>query len=219
MKKLFLLLTILIVFSSCTTECNENIPKRKSILVLGNSITKCQPGGEWTGNWGMAASSPNKDFCGILSKYYELESKNIAIWENDFNCSEEHYKFVTSKKYDFIIIKIGENVSNLVDFKQELTKLTDFYSNYTNKIILVTTVWKQYDFDTNGNPFEVPSVKDKIITEVALENNIILVNISKMKDDSNYYAWNEYQNNSIASHPNDLGMEFIANSILEKINQ
>ena len=92
-----------------------------------------------------------------------------------------HYKKVTNSltveesKNDYLILKIGENVTNLVNFKTELQKLTDYYSNYADKIILVTTVWKQYEFDSLGNPYEVPSDKDRIITEVALENNFILV--------------------------------------------
>lgn len=165
----------------------------------------------------MAATAPDKDFCGILSKDYNLDRKNIAIWENDFNCDEEHYKIILDKHYDYIIIKIGENVSDINNFKIELQKLTDFYKNYGNKIVLVTTVWKQYSFDNQGNPFEVPSDKDRIIREVANENNYTLVDIYEMTNHTNYYAWDAYQNSAIASHPNDLGMEYIATKIKEKL--
>jgi hypothetical protein len=38
-----------------------------------------------------------------------------------------------------------------------------------------------------------------------------------MKNVSDYYAWNEYVNQAIASHPNDNGMLFIANKIIDKM--
>ena len=216
MKKAILIISLCFSFVSCE-KSNEDFNTKKEILVLGNSITKCAPGGEWLGDWGMAASSPNKDFCGILSKSFNVNRKNIAIWENNFYCDESHYKFVTNKHYDYIIFKIGENVSDLQNFKEELTKIVLFYKNFGSKIVLVTTVWSQYSFDENGNPFEVPSDKDRIIKEVSEELNCILVDISDMKQNSNNYAWNDYQDSAIASHPNDLGMKFIANKIIQKI--
>jgi hypothetical protein len=215
MKKLFIIL-ITLVLASCSKEEIKKEPLK--IMVIGNSITYSPEFGEWKGNWGMASTSPEKDFCGIIGKNTNLDRKNIAVWENDFYCSQEYYTITTSLKYDYLILKIGENVTNLVNFKTELQKLTEYYSNYADKIILVTTVWKQYEFDSLGNPYEVPSDKDRIITEVALENNFILVDISEMKEDVSNYAWYEYEDSSIACHPNDKGMKFIADKILEKIN-
>ena len=93
MKKLILLSSILL--SSCTVE--TELKEKQSILVIGNSITAHEPLGEWKGNWGMAATSPDKDFCGILSQTFDLDKKTIAVWENNFNCSEEYYKFISDK--------------------------------------------------------------------------------------------------------------------------
>jgi hypothetical protein len=216
MKKLLVILLATTLFS-CDNEVETKEVIKPKILVLGNSITKCEPGGEWTSNWGMAASSPDKDFCGLLNQTFEVDRKNIAIWENNFNCDEIHYKFVTTTNYDYIIFKIGENVSDIQNFKSELKKITDFYKNYTNKIILVSTIWKQYEFDSSGVPHEVTSDKDRIIREVANENDFIFVDISDMKNNNSFYAWDEYQDSAIGSHPNDLGMEFIANKIIQEI--
>jgi len=217
MKKLIIIATALL-FLSCS---KEEIVKQPTILVIGNSITESPSGGEWKGNWGMASTSKENDFCSLVEKSFDakLDRKNIAVWENNFNCEIEHYYLVTSIKYDYIILKIGENVSDLVNFKIELQKLTDYYSNYTNNIVLVTTVWSQYDFDELGNPFEVPSDKDRIISEVALENDFILVDISQMKQESSNYALGEYDDDAIGSHPNDNGMKFIADKIIEKIHE
>lgn len=218
MKKLLLLLLTLGLVCSCSNDEERTVKQRKkSIFVLGNSITHSTQGGEWEGNWGMAATAPHKDFCGILSKDYNLDRKNIAIWENNFKCEESYYKIVTSKHYDYIVIKIGENVGDIINFKAELQKLTDYYKDLGTHLILVTTVWKQYDFDVNGHPFEVPSDRDRIIKEVANEDGFILVDISAMTNFPNFYAWGEYSDSAIASHPNDLGMEYIANKIKQKL--
>ena len=73
-------------------------------------------------------------------------------------------------------------------------------------------------FDENNTPYEVPSQKDRIIKEVAFEKGYILVDISEMKNNNSMFAWDEYPNNgAIGSHPNDKGMEFIANKIKEKL--
>jgi hypothetical protein len=221
MKKLLLILLSFTSLSCSTQETFiEEAKTKPKVLVIGNSITACPPGGEWVGNWGMAATAPEKDFCSLLEKGMNaerLDRKNIAIWENNFYCSEEHYSITTSLQYDYIIIKIGENVSDLTHFKTELQKLVDYYEQYGDKIVLVSTVWSQYEFDTNGNPHEVPSDKDRIIKEVALENNHIFVDISEMKVDASNYAWGEYSDNAINSHPNNQGMKFISDKILIKL--
>jgi hypothetical protein len=223
MKRLFVVL-IAALLISCSSEQTileqTQVKPSKKVLVIGNSITKSPPGGEWLGNWGMAASAPEKDFCSLLEKGMDaelLDRKNIAIWENNFNCSEEHYSITTSLQYDYIIVKIGENVSDLINFKVELQKLIDYYEQYGNKIVLVTTVWGQYEFDVDGNPYGVPSEKDKAIKEVALENSHIFVDISEIQNDPIYYALGQFNDAGVAAHPSDLGMEFIANKILSKL--
>jgi hypothetical protein len=218
MKKLLLLSVMLLSLTSCSKDEVDNTPPK--VLVIGNSITQCAPGGEWLGNWGMAASSPDKDFCSLLKTELQtdvLNRKNIAVWENNFNVGVEHYGITTSLQYDYVVIKVGENVSDVCNFKDALKKLVNYYKKYGNNIILVTTVWSQYQFDSSGNPYEVISIKDKIIREVSIENKCILVDLLEMKSDPTNYAWGEYQNSGIASHPNDKGMKFISDKILFEI--
>mgnify|MGYP003653006734 CR=1 FL=1 len=222
MKKIILILISVALLSCSGNEVNlvEKEVTNPRVLVLGNSITKCSPVGEWNNNWGMAASSPDKDFCYLIEKGLNAKSLNrlnISVWENNFFCEEQYYKILPTINYDFIIVKVGENVENVKEFKVELKNLLNYYKNFGNKIILVTTIWSQYSFDENGNPFEVVSDRDRIIKEVSFENNFTLVDISEMKIDPKYYAWEEYSDSSIGSHPNDLGMKYISDKILESI--
>ncbi|WP_445718930.1 SGNH/GDSL hydrolase family protein [Flavobacterium sp.] len=210
--------TLLIV--SCSNE--PEIRKPLSILVIGNSLTKAEQGGEWLGNWGMAASHPELDFCGRLKNHFEnseLDKLNIAVWENNLDYDLNLLTPITTKSYDYIIFKLGENVSdnNRSRYKEDFRNIISHYKQSKSKIIIVSTVWNEYEFDLYGNPFLTESIKDRVMSEVAEEEDCIFVDISEMKNVSDYYAWNEYVNQAIASHPNDNGMLFIANKIIDKM--
>ena len=81
----------------------------------------------------------------------------------------------------------------------------------------IKTIWKDYKFNEDNIPQETESKRDKIIRELALENNLILVDLSEMKENPKNYAWGEYGDGAIASHPSDKGMKFIADRILENL--
>lgn len=93
------------------------------ILFLGNSITLLGPAPDigWTGNFGMAASSEDKDYVHLLvdqiSKQAggrpEIMVRNIADFERElskFNIRETLKKELEFQA-DVIIIAIGENAA------------------------------------------------------------------------------------------------------------
>ena len=218
--KLLKVVFIALLVVSCSNDTETNKPL--SMLVIGNSITKAEPGGEWLGNWGMAASHPELDFCGRLKNHFEnseLDKINIAIWENNLDYDLNLLTPITTKSYDYIIFKLGENVNDndRNRYKEDFRNMINHFKQSDSKIIIVSTVWNEYEFDIYGNPFVVESVKDRVMKEVAEEDDYIFVDISEMRNNSENYAWNEYINQGIASHPNDYGMLFIANKIIEKI--
>lgn len=218
--KLLKVVFIALLVVSCSNDTETNKPL--SMLVIGNSITKAEPGGEWLGNWGMAASHPELDFCGRLKNHFEnseLDKLNIAIWENNLDYDLNLLTPITTKSYDYIIFKLGENVNDndRNRYKEDFRNMINHFKQSDSKIIIVSTVWNEYEFDIYGNPFVVESVKDRVMKEVAEEDDYIFVDISEMRNNSENYAWNEYINQGIASHPNDYGMLFIANKIIEKI--
>ena len=94
-----------------------------SILFLGNSITLHGPAPQigWTGNWGMAASSEDKDYVHVLLNQItqatggapQVMVKNIADFERhltDYNIQEE-LKQELAFNADVIIIALGENAA------------------------------------------------------------------------------------------------------------
>jgi hypothetical protein len=98
-----------------------------SLLVVGNSLTKNGPAHEigWTGNWGMAASSADKDFVHLLVKKFEAHTINkIDLSIIDGHPLETNFFKETDNKpldavdgtYEYIVLEIGDGI----DFKSPL---------------------------------------------------------------------------------------------------
>jgi len=201
MKKLILLLlTTIFIGCSATEETKE-----KSILVLGNSIvyhSKAESLG-WYGDWGMAASSPDKDFAHILKANipnYNFKIKNVAQWEQSFSTAF----YGATEHYDYIFVKLSENVTDLERYKEELPKLLKSYMDENTKVFLISSVWFSPE-------------KDLITKETAESLNQTYVDISEMQLESTYYAWNEYENGAVGCHPENRGMDFIAKKCLKSL--
>lgn len=95
------------------------------VLFLGNSITLHGPAPQigWDGNWGMAASSREKDYVHLLLSQFsktaggkpEMKVKNIADFERQLDGFkvQEGLKEELAFKADLIVVAIGENVAAL----------------------------------------------------------------------------------------------------------
>ena len=107
--------------------------KSDRILFLGNSITLHGPAPAigWLGNWGMAASSEEKDYVHLLTssiarlsgKRPEIQVANIADFERNYEAYDrarfkKHFDF----KADIVVVAIGENVPALVTDRGILTE-------------------------------------------------------------------------------------------------
>lgn len=208
MKNIFLLL-VAITFISCSIEEDIQIEK-PNILVIGNSIVLHPPNESigWNYNHGMAATSSDKDFCSLLSKNIpnnNMEKINMWAWEYSWDYESIGKK---TKPCDILVVKVGENVVDEENFKEHLNNLVNLYRDSYTKIYIVSTALG--GFITN---------KDNIMQEFCLEKGYNFIDLRSMQDDQTNFAWMEWENGGIGCHPSDKGMEFIANSILEKINQ
>ena len=208
MKKLiYVVLSIMLIGCSKEEIQKENV----SILVIGNSITMSvsNPNIGWNNNCGMASTSIDKDFCSqlrllLLANYKNviLDRTQLAWWESNFNY-DYSWKIDLTKNYDYIIIELGENVSNCTDYKNALNKLINDFKTVNSEIVIVSNAWHK------------PNV-DSLEIEVCQESGYKYCDISLMHLDEKYYA-KEYQNQEIAAHPNDNGMLFMANCIYSSI--
>ncbi|MBB5038921.1 SGNH/GDSL hydrolase family protein [Prosthecobacter dejongeii] len=192
------------------------------VLFLGNSITKHGPKADidWTGNWGMAATSEANDYVhqvivGLRQRQGsapEMLVKNIADFERSHVGYDLDGKLAEAFafKADLIILAIGENVPALktdeakAAFKTETLKLLQKLQGTHKPTILVRS------------SFWANTVKDQILQECCETVGGIFVNISALgKDESNYgRAERPYKNSGVANHPGDKGMKAIAEALL-----
>ncbi len=193
--------------------------KKIDVLVLGNSITHHVPDESigWKGNWGMAATSADKDFESVLTAKLKehfggskisLTAKNIAVWEQDFNYDLKQFPDIANQKYDIIIIRLGENVdeksANFANYETSLNELINQYKNDDTIVLITGTVWSS-------------PTKDAIQKKVADDNKYYYIPMLPFQANPKNYATGQFENEQVAAHPSDFGMNTIAEMIFEQI--
>lgn len=190
------------------------------IMFVGNSITlhgiKHDIG--WHNEWGMAASAKEKDYVHrVISAVREKDSDasfcicQVAEWERSYkNGSSTYHLFENAQKFnaDVIILRLIENCpAKDFDeplFRSELEALIAFLNpSGRAKIILTTGFWRH------------PG--DSVITKLAADMNYPLVLLGDLGEDPAMKAIGLFEHEGVANHPGDLGMEKIAERILERM--
>jgi acyl-CoA thioesterase I len=191
------------------------------ILFLGNSITLHGPAPQigWTGNWGMAATSEDKDYVHVLINRIteaaggspQVKVKNIAEFERrltDYNIPEE-LKPELAFNADLIIIALGENSPAPTTEEVE----AQFASAFDN---LFTELQK------HGKPtlmvrsqFWHDATKDRLMKQACEKAAAVYIDISPLGFDATNFARAErtIEHAGVAGHPGDKGMLGLANAL------
>ena len=190
------------------------------VLFVGNSITRHGYRAEigWYGDWGMAASSKDKDY--VHRTIAKLEAKygslHVCIaqgsdWERGYENTEavlnEKYSEVRDFRADIVIIRIGENMpkGSAPDCKPQFAEMIRFFaSNENAKVIVTDSFWR-------NDP------RDGMIKEIAEENGYVFCHICDLELDEANMAIGQFEHKGVAHHPSDLGMDRIADRIVESI--
>lgn len=202
--------------------------KPHHVLVLGNSITwhpyKAEIG--WRSEHGMAASRPEKDFCHVLERLlqtHETETTvtgiNMAEWETTY--SHEYARMIGKavEGKDVIIIRMSENVHHQWRFGWELRKLVKHCQRTVPHVILCGCVWRNTRLE-------------KAIAHVAQSRGLLYIPLDNiMAEHPETYPQvgdqlydregNAYKIETpfICTHPNDKGMEMIAETIFNALTR
>jgi hypothetical protein len=195
------------------------------ILFLGNSITLHGPAPEigWTGNWGMAASSEDKDYVHILYNRItqatagkpKIRVKNIANFERrltDYNLQEE-LKQVLAFNADVIVIAVGENIASpttdeaKAQFESAFANLFAKLKKHGQPTLFVRSQFWQ---DTQ---------KDGLMKRACESAGGVFIDISKLGSNAANFARAERQieHAGVAGHPGDQGMVELANALWNAI--
>lgn len=195
------------------------------ILFLGNSITLHGPAPAigWEGNWGMAASTQEKDYVHLLLAQIAKSAdgkptamvKNIADFErrlDGFNVNEG-LKQELEYEADLIVIAIGENVPELSTDEAKAKFRTAFDG--------LLTELKQHGRPTLfvRSSFWANPTKDEIMKNACENAKGVFVDIGKLGSDEANYARSErkLEHAGVAGHPGDKGMLAIADKLWSAI--
>lgn len=202
-----------------------NYDKPLRVVCLGNSITRHEylPEVEWYSDWGMAASEEENDYCHILQRklrQYNEKSEviplNIARFETNPRRDIDSLIGNTCDSADIIVINIGENVRDAQTFGENIQRLIDKCKQYTPHIVIAGCFWVSGDVE-------------KVLLGSAIDNNLNFVPLSWIGAMRNAYIKQGdtiidregkpyvLQKNFVSGHPNDEGMERIAEAIFNAI--
>ncbi|MEX8519835.1 MAG: glycoside hydrolase family 99-like domain-containing protein [Leptothrix sp. (in: b-proteobacteria)] len=99
----------------------SGVVEAKDVLVIGNSLTRHPPAAQlgWQGDWGMAASSMDRDYVHQLANHLESvghEKVKISLLpayplESAFFAQQPPaWPAVETSSYDYILVELGDNI-------------------------------------------------------------------------------------------------------------
>lgn len=197
---------------------SEN-PNAKRILFFGNSITlhERKPEIGWNNNWGMAASAEKKDYVHLVLKALQARYGdvsyaivNVGEWERNYWKEEVLQKFQAVKDFhaDTVIFRFGENVCHEQlenhSFAEHLQTFISHFTDNAEKAIVTDCFWEHEHLC-------------RALKTVAEQNNYDFVTLSDLGYHEENMAIGLFEHKGVAMHPGDLGMQRIAERILEKL--
>ena len=189
----------------------------KKMLVLGNSITSHGPSKklQWTGNWGMAASSEGKDYVHLLfAKLCAVqESKPELIVGDAPGTLAGHLaklSAITAHAADLVVIQLGENDRTVTvkGFQKPYEKLIAALKEANPAArVFCCGCWGK-------NP-----MKSKLVEDACRSQGAVFVDIDAISSDPTCSAGSEnrYANVGVNWHPGDKGMQGHADAIWKAI--
>jgi hypothetical protein len=197
----------------------------RRILFLGNSITLHGPKADigWTGNWGMAASSEEKDYVHLVTTALAQDTgstpqimvRNIADFERNYATYDVdgQLKDLFAFDPDLVILAIGENVPALgsEDAKAQ------FKAGVMN--ILRCALAKRHPLMVVRSCFWADAAKDPVLSQACQEAGGIFVNVGPLGRDAANAARSErsFTHDGVAGHPGDKGMKALADAIVQAV--
>ncbi|MDR2951579.1 MAG: SGNH/GDSL hydrolase family protein [Prevotella sp.] len=225
MKRTLLLLIIAICLYSCNKNESPNLIVKKWVAV-GNSITWHPINNNWAGEWGMAATSIENDYVHILNQNFKNNFDSVSFkidWAVDWETNHPNYDLSYFDKFfdgdeDLVVIRLGENVKDTTNFEADFRHLIQHLKHLSpNAKFVITGIFMS---DSNDLKY-----KETIQKKIAKSENCIWVPINQLdtKENRNFIGntvnGRTIENQAVADHPGDKGMEAIAEVIFESLQK
>jgi hypothetical protein len=210
-----------------TAEPEVKAQAVRRILFLGNSITLHGPNTNigWTGNWGMAASSKDKDYVHLVTRELaehtgaqpQIMVRNIADFERNYATYDVdgRMKDLFAFDPDLVVLAIGENVpaltseSDKAKFKAGVLSILRCAHAQRHPLVVVRSC------------FWADAAKDEMLRQACQEAEAIFVNAGPIGGEAANAARSERNiaHGGVAGHPGDRGMKALADAILQVVLQ
>ncbi len=197
------------------------------VLSFGNSITKHAPAANlgWTGNWGMAASSEDKDYLHRLQFYMDekygagdvsvvygasTHSFETSIPSDDYSGAYfSMLERIKEENPDIITVQMGENVASSTE-EQYYEAMKSFVLEIKKiapdaRLVLVTPFWPSAE-------------KVAALRRINKEYDISVAEVFMLGESRENMAYGLFENAGVQHHPGDLGMDRMAQIIFTEIN-
>ncbi len=194
----------------------------KKILFVGNSITWHAPLEKikWQGDWGMAASSEDKDYVHrtvamLDGKYGKVDFAiaQVAEWESGTPDASgflrDNFADILDYRADVIIIRVGENIPKdaAPACKAYFEDMVKYFVNGTDAKVVVTDGFWRND------------ARDAMVREIISENGYAYCKLTDLESDERTMALGLFEHRGVSLHPSDFGMEMIATRIFDTVNE
>jgi Secretion system C-terminal sorting domain len=215
------ILFLFFVFISCVDAIAQKYPLR--VAILGNSITGHGPAPNigWNGDWGMAASTKEKDFIRLLEKDLKAISTSIEVKELNIAEFERNYQGYVldnpnlNKIRDFypdiLVIRLGENLEDwnldISNFHKYLKDLVNYVaSNRPIRVVVTNSFWSS-------------ATRDYAFQSFIEKNNYRFVDLSGLYAVSTNTAQGLFTDIGVQRHPSDKGMQAIKDRIWKELSK
>ncbi|MEY4538368.1 MAG: hypothetical protein RLZZ306_125 [Bacteroidota bacterium] len=215
------IITIIFILFTLTIVKAQNYALK--IAILGNSITGHGPANEigWKGDWGMAASSKDKDFVRLIEKdlksisqSIEVKELNIADFERNYqgyNLNNPNLNTIKNFNPDILILRLGDNIDDwkmdIPDFHKYLQGLVKYIANNRSMRVVVT------------NSFWSSDTRDYAFQSFIEKYNYRFVDLNGLYSDKTNTAQGLFSDFGVAKHPSDKGMQAIKDRIWKELSR
>lgn len=197
-------------------------------LALGNSLTRhgvCDYW--WNDTGGMAASTVEKDYVHRIAAYLEEKYSEVHAFSLNFSRWEKATERAETLSFlnpyldpglNLVTLQLSENARNLETFEEDYDELVKYIHEKAPdaQIIIIDNFW-------------VSEEKAEIKRRVASKNGLAFADLSAIKGKAEYQCGmgtvvydpeggsHIVEHKGVAGHPGDLGMEYIANAVIEQL--
>ena len=181
------------------------------VLIVGNSITRHAPKADigWPNDFGMAASSADKDYVHLLIKALGSRAyvgvRQCAEWERSFDCPGILDSFADCAAFaaDLVVFRLGENVRLDADpavFSAALEEFIGFIAPNGARTVFTTCFWRH-------------DRVDGCVRALAARRGDPVAELGDLGEDDANKAIGLFGHSGVANHPGDRGMKLIAERI------